>query len=190
MDYLQAADEGTLFWFENHHTPWLNKVMQSLTDLGEGDTLLTLILVVGIGYFVWKLPRTAAIVLIMALLAYALTTNIKRIVSRPRPEVAWALIPVPGNMSFPSGHALNTMAIFGAIALTLSRRLHQRSLRWLVLAMGFLLPLLIGISRVYLGVHYPSDVIGGWTAGLACAFLAYWADVRWGERRGVVLPTT
>jgi undecaprenyl-diphosphatase len=188
MDYLQAADEGTLFWFENHHTPWLTALMKAMTFVGERDMMLTLILGSAIIYFLLKMPRTAAIVLMTALLAYLLANNVKRLVQRPRPEVAWRLITVPEDKSFPSGHALNSMADFATVALITSRRLRRHSLRWLVMGLGLGLPLLIGISRPYLGVHYPSDVIGGWTAGLACAFLALWADVRWGEHRSVVVP--
>ena len=181
MEFLQGADEGALYWFENHHAPWLTVVMKGVTFLGEREVVLPLVLVAVIGYFLWKMPRTAAIVMTTALLAYLLAYNIKRLVGRPRPDVAWRLIDLPKDKSFPSSHALNTMADFGAIALILSRRFKRRALRRLVIGLGLGLPLLIGISRVYLGVHYPSDLIGGWTAGLAFALLASGADLRWGE---------
>jgi undecaprenyl-diphosphatase len=186
MELLQGADEGALFWFENHHAPWMTAIMKGLTFLGEGDFLRALLLVTAIGYVLWKMPRTAAFVLMTALLASLLSRNVKQLVDKPRPDVAWKLIALPGDKSFPSGHALNTMADFGVIALTLSHRLKRRALRRFVIGLGFGLPLLIGISRPYLGVHYPSDVIGGWTAGLACALLACWADLRWGEK--VIVP--
>jgi undecaprenyl-diphosphatase len=189
MDYLQAADEGTLFWFENHAPPWLTVLMKGFTFLGEREMALALIFAAGLGYFLWKMPRTAAIVLLTALLAHLLTRSVKVLVNRPRPEVAWQRVALPADKSFPSGHALNAMAVFGTIALTFSRRLRRRVGRSVVLGVGFVMPLLIGISRPYLGVHYPSDVIGGWTAGLACAMLALWADVRWGDRRRVVALT-
>jgi len=178
MEILQAADEGALFWFENHHARWLTPIMKGLTFLGERDFLLALVLGTAIGYILWKMPRTAAFVLMTALLASFLSRNVKQLVDKPRPDVAWKLIALPGDKSFPSGHALNAMADFSVIALTLSHRLKRRALRRFVIGLGFGLPLLIGLSRPYLGVHYPSDVIGGWTAGLACALLAYWADLR------------
>jgi undecaprenyl-diphosphatase len=64
------------------------------------------------------------------------------------------------------------------IALLVSRGWRRRAVRYLVLAIGLGLGLLIGISRPYLGVHYPADVVGGWTAGLAFALAAYWIDLR------------
>lgn len=182
MELLQGADQGALFWFENHHAPWMTAIMKSLTRIGEHDVMRALVLVTILGYLLWKMPRTAAIVLLAALLAAGLSHSVKRLVDKPRPDVAWKLIPLPQDKSFPSGHALSSMANFGAIALTLSHRLKRRALRRCVIGLGLGLPLLIGISRPYLGVHYPSDVIGGWTAGLACALLAYWADLRWGEK--------
>lgn len=186
MELLQATDEGALFWFENHHARWLTAIMKSLARIGEYDVMRALVLATILGYLLWKMPRTAAIVLMAALLAVLLSHSVKRLVDKPRPDVAWKLIPLPEDKSFPSGHALSSMANLGAIALTLSHRLKRRALRRCVIVLGFGLPLLIGISRPYLGVHYPSDVIGGWTAGLACALLAYWADLRWGEHRDPV----
>ncbi len=188
MELLQGADEGALFWFENHHAPWLTTLMKGVTFLGERDVLLSLILAAAIGFFLAKMPRTAAIVVMTALLAYLLAHNVKPLVGKARPDVAWRLIPLPQDKSFPSGHALNSMADFGMIALITSHRLKRRSSRWLVLGLGFSLPLLIGFSRPYLGVHYPSDVLGGWTAGVACALLAYWAVLCWGEE--LSCPTT
>jgi membrane-associated phospholipid phosphatase len=81
------------------------------------------------------------------------------------------------------------MAILGGLALTLSRTLPWRGARWLVIALGLGLPLLVGISRPYLGVHYPSDVLAGWTVGLTCALLTFWADRRWGDPPTTALPT-
>jgi undecaprenyl-diphosphatase len=181
MELLQAADEGMLFWFENHHAPWLTTIMKGMTFIGEPNMMVTLTLATAIGCFLGKMPRTAGIVLLTALLAFVLGDTVKRLVDRPRPDVAWRLTALPKDKSFPSGHALNSMADFGMIALISSRRLQRRALRRFVIGLGLGLPLLIGFSRPYLGVHYPSDMIGGWTAGLACALLAYWADLRWGE---------
>jgi undecaprenyl-diphosphatase len=71
------------------------------------------------------------------------------------------------------------MTLYGALALTVGRRLRARWLRGLVLVFGLGLPLLIGFSRIYLGVHYFTDVLGGWVTGLALALLAGWADAHW-----------
>jgi undecaprenyl-diphosphatase len=71
------------------------------------------------------------------------------------------------------------MTLYGALALTIGRRLRSRWLRVLALVFGLGLPLLIGFSRIYLGVHYFTDVLGGWVAGLTLALLAGWADMRW-----------
>jgi undecaprenyl-diphosphatase len=183
MEILQGTDEGALYWFENHHAPWLTPLMKAMTLLGEPKMILALTLGTAFVFFLGKKPRTATIVLLTALLAFLLGDTVKRWVDRPRPDVAWKMIRLPKDKSFPSGHALNSMADFGTVALIVARRVTRRALRRLVIGLGSSLPLLIGLSRPYLGVHYPSDVIGGWTAGLACALLAYWGDLRWGENR-------
>lgn len=179
MEQLQAVDEGTLFWFESHHWPWLTTVMKSATFLGERWPALAVVLTAVLLFWIAGRPRSALILALTALLGLCISQGCKYVVQRARPDVAWKLIDRPHSPSFPSGHALHAMAIYGTIALLASRGLRSRSARWVVIALGLGLSLLIGISRPYLGVHYPSDVLAGWTAGLACALLGYWADRRW-----------
>ena len=178
MEFVQATDEGTLFWFEGVHRPWLNEAMKAITHLGDRFTVIGFLLGAVLVFWLYGRRRTACIVLATSVLGLSLAQGVKYMVKRPRPDVAWKLAERPNEPSFPSGHSLNSMAVYGAVALTASRRLRARHLRWLVIALGLGLPLLIGFTRPYVGVHYPSDVIAGWTAGLACALLAYWLDQR------------
>jgi membrane-associated phospholipid phosphatase len=181
MEFLQAADDGTLFWFELHHYPWLTGVMKAASWVGEPERM-TVIALLGILLF-WLAGRRrqAYILLVIGALTLALGEGVKAVVDRQRPDVAWRLIPRPSGSSFPSGHALGSLSILGSIAVLTARRLRRRGLRSAVRAVGFGLPILIGVSRPYLGVHYPLDVVGGWTAGLACVFLAEGLDLLWGS---------
>ncbi len=184
MEYVQAADEGTLFWFENHHATAANVAMKFFTHLGDPKTVIAVVAIATILFFLAGRRRTALVMLLASVLGLGIAESVKRLVRRERPDVAWKLIDRPHTPSFPSGHSLNSMAIYGTLALLAARPLRRRAVRGLIVATGFMLPLLIGVSRPYLGVHYPSDVLAGWTAGLACALLALWADRRWGEREG------
>jgi undecaprenyl-diphosphatase len=183
MEHLQAADEGILYWCENHHSSVGNAVMELGTLLGERAVVIGVLGAVLFLFWLAGQRRAALILLLASLLGIGISESTKRLIQRERPDVAWKLIERPHSPSFPSGHALNTTTLYGGLALLVSRRLRRRLVCTLVLLVGFALPLLSGISRPYLGVHYPSDVLAGWTAGLACALLALWADQRWGEQR-------
>jgi undecaprenyl-diphosphatase len=182
MELVQATDEGTLFWFENHHRSWLDEAMRVITDLGDRNALIGVVTAAVLGFLLARRPRAAMILLGFALFAWGFSHTVKVVVHRTRPDVAWKRIKLPNEPSFPSGHALNAMADYSLIALLASRSLRRRRMRMLVIAAGLGMGLLIGFTRPYLGVHYPTDVLGGWTAGLACALLAYWLDLRWENR--------
>lgn len=190
MEAIQAADEGVLFSFENHRWIAGDPLMKALTHLGDPAPVIAVILAAMLLFFLAGRRRTALILMLVSLLGLGITEATSHVIRRERPDVAWRLIKRPSTSSFPSGHALNSMAIYGSLALLTSRHVRRRFLAGLILVLGFMLPVLIGFSRPYLGVHYPSDVLAGWTAGLACALLAYWADLRWGERGEVILPAT
>ena len=104
-----------------------------------------------------------------SLVGLALAQTVKDVVHRAWPDVRWTPAGLrPTTPSFPSGHSLNSMASYGALALLLSRRLRRPWQRALLSSCGLLLCVLIGVSRMYLGVHYLTDVAAGWCAGLAC----------------------
>jgi undecaprenyl-diphosphatase len=183
MEQIQAADTTTLSWFGNHHSSTGDALMKVCTHLGDAATMIAVAVLFALTlYFLAGKRRTALILVAASLLGLGLAQSAKYIIQRQRPDVDWRLVERPHSPSLPSGHSLNSMAIYGAFALLAARHLRRRALSVLVLFVGFALPLLIGVSRPYLGVHYPSDVLTGWTVGLACALLALWADRRWGDR--------
>ncbi|HVV86548.1 MAG TPA: phosphatase PAP2 family protein [Kofleriaceae bacterium] len=109
------------------------------------------------------------------------TTLLKHVYARPRPDFVTQIDPA-GGQSFPSGHSTIAAALYLTLAVMIARTLPQQRLRVFVVATGALLALLIGLTRVYLGVHYPTDVLAGWTIGLAwalaCGLLARWLGGR------------
>jgi undecaprenyl-diphosphatase len=183
----EAFDLGTLFWLGSHHQPWLTRLMKAVTALGNPPVASAQVALAVVVLALLGRARTAAFLLLAILGGLLLSEAAKWAVHRPRPDVVWREIPLPHSGSFPSGHAFISMAFYGGLALVGPRR-RPAAVRALVAAAGFGLALLIGVSRPYLGVHYPTDVLGGWTLGLACALWAWWADERWGERRPRPLP--
>ncbi len=106
-----------------------------------------------------------------------LFAGIKEMVCRPRPEL-WPRLLETGGWSFPSGHALASATFFPVLAWTLSRRFPTLALAFL--ALGVSLPLFVGLGRLYLGVHWPTDVLAGWAIGGLQTTLA----IAWLRRRG------
>jgi undecaprenyl-diphosphatase len=94
-----------------------------------------------------------------------LDVGLKELFARARPQAFFDDYRIPKSFSFPSGHALFAVCFFGGLAVLLSHRLRGRLARILVWAIALVLIFLIGVSRVYLGVHYPTDVLGGFAVG-------------------------
>jgi undecaprenyl-diphosphatase len=145
---------------------WIWKL---ITFLGGG-----FLVVVGIAFVLVVLQsrrvRLALIVAGVLICASLFTHLVKDFVARPRPP--WEhLVPAPG-YSFPSGHTLNSTVIYGLLAVVAWRSRLTVVARRVAVFLGLVLPFLIGISRIALGVHYPSDVLGGWLAGIAFVALA------------------
>jgi undecaprenyl-diphosphatase len=170
MEAVQAYDLGLLYAFGARRRPWLDPAAKALTHLGDPAVTLDVALA-GLGLFLLlRKPRLGMVLVLVALLAQVLEWSVKLVVVRPRPEVVWRQIDLPNDTSFPSGHALRSMAVYGCVGLLCARFLSPRR-RPPVIASGFALAILIGLTRPYLGVHYPFDVLAGWVAGLGCALL-------------------
>jgi undecaprenyl-diphosphatase len=147
---------------------WLPEVMTDLTALGS-QTVLWLVCIAVISYLLLgRRPRTALFVLAATGGGIAMGGLLKLIYARPRPALVPHLVDVTSS-SFPSGHATDSAIVYLTLAALLARTVPERALRIYIIGVAILLTLLIGASRVYLGVHWPSDVAAGWTIGAAWA---------------------
>ncbi len=151
---------------------WLAYVVRDVTSLG-GVTVLSMITVGTIGYL-WlsRRPAMAAFVAISILGGWLLSNAMKIGVARPRPDIVSHLVDVH-DLSFPSGHAMLSAVTYLTIGALLCQTENSRTIRIYTMTLAVVLTLAVGCSRIYLGVHYPTDVLGGWCAG------AVWAAGCW-----------
>lgn len=164
---------------------WFEEAMRDLTALGS-YTFIIIVLAAAIGYLLLVRKPAMAIFMLAAVFGGVLISNLLKIgFDRPRPDLEQAArVFTP---SFPSGHAMLSAVTF----LTLGALLTRANVEWreklYFLALAVLLTIIVGLSRIYLGVHYPSDVIAGWCVGSAWALLC-WAVALWLQARGNVEP--
>ncbi|MEP7004808.1 MAG: phosphatase PAP2 family protein [Sphingomonas bacterium] len=173
---LLAMRHGTM-----HGVPigpaWLKLAMIDITALG-GATVLPIVVLIAAGFLaVRRLWLTLWLVLLGTITGSIAIGLVKTLVARARPELTDHLVRVTSE-SFPSGHAANSAIVYLTIATLIVQIVEGRGARTYILAITALLVTLIGISRVYLGVHWPSDVLAGWSFGTLWA-LAWWALGAW-----------
>jgi len=149
---------------------WLLFAMRDVTAIG-GTTGLTLITLIITGFLLFLRKFATAGFVVAAVTGGAiLSVLLKAVFDRARPQIVPHLVDVI-DTSFPSGHAMNSAIVFLTLGALLTRTQKDRAVRVYLIAVSILLTLLVGISRVYLGVHWPSDVIAGWIVGAGWATL-------------------
>ena len=165
--------------------PWFAGAVRDVSALGSIAVLMLLSLAV-IAFLLIRRQRHAALLLLAAAGGGALLMGgLKEAFGRPRPRLVPHLFGDVATPSFPSGHAMAAAAIYLTLAALVARLVRDRRSKAFVVGVALVLVLLIGFSRVYLGVHWPSDVLAGWTAGLSWA-VACWIVTARLQRRGVV----
>ena len=144
--------------------------MHDVTVLG-GGRLLTLLVIGAVGLFVVRRAAGSALVLVLAAYSGSRLVNVmKAAVRRVRPDLVTHLVS-EDTFSFPSAHAANSALVFLTIAALATRHEADGTTRRYAMAVAIIMTLLIGVSRVYLGVHWPSDVLAGWCFGAGWATL-------------------
>jgi undecaprenyl-diphosphatase len=152
--------------------PWLVEVMRDLSGLGS-PVVLTLFTAVTVLYLALFSSRSRALMVAIAVGSGALVVGLfKAAFGRVRPDSDFAAIPVSG-LSFPSGHASMSAVVFLTMGVLVAWTRSRWKERAFILIVAMLLAVLVGISRVLLGVHYVTDVLGGWAFGAAWA-IAWW----------------
>ncbi|HEX6738240.1 MAG TPA: phosphatase PAP2 family protein [Vicinamibacteria bacterium] len=165
---------------------WMRGAMRDLTALGSAPVLILFVLAVLGALLVRRQYHAMALLLAATIGGELLNAALKAAFSRPRPDLALHLTEVD-SLSFPSGHAMDSAVIYLTLAALLTRVVQHRALKLYFLALAAVIGVLVGVSRVYLGVHYPSDVLAGWSAGLAWATLC-WLVASYLQQRGAVEP--
>jgi undecaprenyl-diphosphatase len=183
-DGLTAIDLPWHEWFVAHRTPVLTGVMYVVSFLGQTVVLAVLAACAVEWLIVRRERRHAVLVAVTTLGAALLVLLLKHIVARVRPPVADRLM-VETSWSYPSGHSLGATAVLGVLAVVATARLTRRLHRVLVRAAVGLLVAAIGVSRVYLGVHWPSDVLAGWLVGGLWLAICLVLTSRWRRRERV-----
>lgn len=164
----EAFDNAVIIWMGEHHSAALDAFMLEITALGTGTVVLTIVAVAAL--FLGLTAHRYSAILLIASAAGGIVLNyvLKLGFNRPRPDIF-----LPGvhtvSSSFPSGHAMSAAIVYTTVAYLAARLLRRRWARLLVMSVAFTMIALISISRLYLGVHYPSDVIAGVAIGLAWA---------------------
>ncbi len=171
---MVLALTGTLEGYE----PKLHTLINPNGEIGElmhsftvfGDTILDVFLIVVLVFLPFTTKKVGIPVAATAIVSTVLNKVIKAVVARPRPDEALRLLEIDG-FSFPSGHAQNNAAIYIAIMLCLLPLCKTKLQKGIVIAIFTIIPLIIGISRVYFNVHFASDVVCGWCLGAIVALL-------------------
>ena len=163
--------------------PWVEEMVRDVTALGSYAFVIIVVLA-SVGYLL--LLRKHGLALLVAAAeagGVLISTLLKNGFDRPRPEIDHAARVFTA--SFPSGHATLSAVTFLTLGALLTRVSPSRRAKLYFMSVAVILTLMVGMSRVYLGVHYPSDVVAGWCVGAAWALLC-WAVALWLQRRGSV----
>ncbi|WP_232698449.1 phosphatase PAP2 family protein [Brevibacillus daliensis] len=160
---LNKFDQSIINWVQGYITPQLTTIMKIFTFFGS-TTALLLLLVISITLMIWQKKRWEPLFLVIAISGGVLFNQLlKWVFHRQRPTIH-RLVEETG-YSFPSGHSMVSFIFYGMLWMLLYMFLVSRFPKVISTLISIILILMIGVSRIYLGVHYPSDVIAGFAAG-------------------------
>lgn len=174
-------DEPILRWFRDDNNvehlagpAWITKFWLFLTWLGDTTPRIIVALLSIIVLLVLRRWRNALFIIGVLLSGIALSTVLKSWIGRPRPQLVKHLDHV-SSMSFPSGHAINSTLFYLVIALIVAPLIAKLKIRYSLYVLAFTLSIATGVSRIALGVHWPTDVIAGWLIAATWVFL--WVEM-------------
>ena len=164
----QAFDERVMAYMGAHRVAWIERSLIEITALGTGLVVIVLVAVAATFLWLTRHKYSAALLLTSTIGGLILNNILKLMFDRERPQM-FEWLAHASSSSFPSGHAMSSAIVYATIGYLAARLQRRRWARWLTLLLAFCMIVLICVSRLYLGVHYPSDVAAGLVLGLAWA---------------------
>ncbi|MDG2359855.1 MAG: phosphatase PAP2 family protein [Planctomycetaceae bacterium] len=163
---------------------WFKELARDFTALGGYGILSTITLLVTTFLHLERRPARAHFVVVAIVAGYSLSMTLKALIARPRPDIVPWLSHVHSS-SFPSGHSMMSAVVYLSLGLMLSDLTSRRLLKTFVVVAPLTISALVGLSRVYMGVHYPTDVVAGWWLGISWSLACWLAIRRWRAFREV-----
>ena len=161
---MQNIDNSVYALIKNIQNNTVTKILTIITNLGGIPTLFFIALFLSVIFFICKKRKWGIAVLLNLLMSSTIYIVLKNIFQRPRPEAVEQLISETGH-SFPSGHTTNNVAFYGFAIYLIYENIKNKKLRNILFLLLGIMPILIGFSRIYLRVHYFSDVLAGIIVG-------------------------
>ncbi len=162
-----TINEAMYHLFRGIRNPWLDNIMLNITLLGQKQVIFPVIIVV-LGYLLLaRHYREAAHAFILILFSVAGVVVFKNLLKSPRP---WGIFDSPETYSMPSGHTLLSAALYVGMAFLIASSMHTKQKRWIVYTIAFVMSIAVGVSRIYLGAHWFTDVLSSWllSAAILC----------------------
>jgi undecaprenyl-diphosphatase len=164
----QAFDDAVMRWMAAHRIEWIERSLLEITALGTGLVVMMIVVIAALFLIATQHRFSAFLLLVASGGGIVLNMILKSAFDRPRPRL-FEWLTEPSSSSFPSGHAMSSAIVYFTVAYLIARLEKRRWMRHLTILAALLLVALISVSRLYLGVHYPSDVAAGVIIGLGWA---------------------
>lgn len=181
-DYI---DRHIVLWIKGLNSPkWFDEIMRDCTAFGGTFVLTLTTLAVGVYFGAKKLWHAMIFLMTSVIGAFVLSMSLKHLFNRPRPDII-EHGSYTYTTSFPSGHAMLSAAVWLTLGVMLARLERSPWLKAYFILLGLFISFMTGISRVWLGVHWPTDVVAGWAGGTVWA-IACWFLARYLQHRGAL----
>lgn len=195
FEWLLPFDNGFLLWLRektaldtNNGFSALRHTVDDFTALG-GVTLVVLFTSLTVVFLLIQRQLHNALYLMTTMIGgWLLSSTLKVLIARPRPDIVEHLVHV-NDLSFPSGHSMLSAVLYGTLAIIAVQYLRSEAAKNYVVIVATMVVLLVGLSRIILGVHFPTDVIAGWCLGFAWVVICHWAFIGRLERTAIQSET-
>ncbi|QVI35407.1 phospholipid phosphatase [Lacticaseibacillus chiayiensis] len=175
--WIHMVDQHVTTFVTHFHAATLKPLLLVVTELGNPSILIVLTMVLAAGLLVCRYRTAAVFTASVGAIMGVLNVSIKYLIQRPRPFIAdpqiRALVKASG-FSFPSGHSSGTMMFYGTIILLAWTLFKHPTGKWLITVLAVLMIGLTGYSRIFVRVHYPTDVLAGFSLGFAMLMISWW----------------